>query len=121
MAELAQGLRLDLADALTRDVELFADLLERAGAAVDDAEAQLEHLLLARGERVEHLHELLLEQREACRLARLGCVLVWDEVAQVGVLLLADRCFKRNRVLSDTHYLSYSFNAHIKLFCYFLR
>ena len=23
--------------------------------------------------------------------------------------------------LSDTHYLSYSFNAHIKLFCYFLR
>ena len=42
VAQLAQGLGLDLADALTRDVELLADLLKRAGAAVDDAEGGTE-------------------------------------------------------------------------------
>ena len=40
VAELAQRLGLDLADALARDVELLAHFLERAGAAVLDAEAQ---------------------------------------------------------------------------------
>ena len=38
MAQLAQRLGLDLADAFARDVELLADLLERAGTAVLDAE-----------------------------------------------------------------------------------
>ena len=48
MAQLAQRLRLDLADALAGDAELAADLLERAAAAVFEAEAQLQHLALAR-------------------------------------------------------------------------
>ena len=115
MAELAQGLRLDLADALARDVELLADLLERAGAAVDDAEAQLEHLLLARGERVEHLHELLLEQREARCLARLGGVLIGDKVAEVGVLLLADRRLERDRLLRDLENVAHLVDRHVHL------
>ena len=58
VAQLAQRLRLDLADALTGDIELLADLLKRAGTAVLDAEAQLEHLLLTRGERAQH-HDYL--------------------------------------------------------------
>ena len=45
MAELPQGLGLDLADALTGDVELLAHLLQRAGASVLNAEAQLEGIL----------------------------------------------------------------------------
>ena len=36
VAQLAQRLGLDLADALARDVELLADLLERAGTAGRD-------------------------------------------------------------------------------------
>ena len=39
VAELAQGLGFDLADAFTGDVELLADLLQRAGASVLNAEA----------------------------------------------------------------------------------
>ena len=62
MAQLAQRLRLDLADTLARHVEFLADLFERAGAAVDDAEAQLQHLLLTRGESVKHLFKLLTQQ-----------------------------------------------------------
>ena len=41
VAELAEDLGLDLTDALARDVELLADLLEGAGAAVLQTEAQL--------------------------------------------------------------------------------
>ena len=47
VAQLAQRLGFDLADALARHVELLAHLLERAGAAVLQAEAQLQHAPLA--------------------------------------------------------------------------
>src|SRR6266567_835890 len=43
MAELAQRLRLDLADALARDVELLADLFERVVGVHFDAEAHAQH------------------------------------------------------------------------------
>ena len=49
MPQLAQRLRFDLADALARDLKHLADLLERAGTAVLQPEAQLENALLARG------------------------------------------------------------------------
>src|SRR5205085_11290094 len=51
MAQLAQRLGLDLSDALARDREILADLLERVLASVGEAEAQAQDLLLARGER----------------------------------------------------------------------
>ena len=60
MTQLAQRLGLDLADTLTGDVELLADLLEGAGTAVLDAEAQAQDLFLTRRQRLEHLDELLL-------------------------------------------------------------
>ena len=39
VTELAQSLRLDLADTLTGDVELLADLLKGVGMAVGESEA----------------------------------------------------------------------------------
>src|SRR6188768_3523609 len=53
VAELAQRLGFDLADALAGDGEVLADLLERVLAAVANAEAHLDHLLLARRERFQ--------------------------------------------------------------------
>ena len=55
MAQLAQRLRLDLADALARDVELLADFLQRVVGVHLDAEAHAQHLRLARRQRVEHV------------------------------------------------------------------
>ena len=47
VTELVERLALDLADALARDAELAADLLERAGVSVLEAEAELDDLALA--------------------------------------------------------------------------
>src|SRR5437899_7584349 len=59
MTELAQRLRLDLADALARDPEARPDLLERVVSALPDAKSQAQHLLLALRERGQHLPLLL--------------------------------------------------------------
>ena len=116
MPQLAQRLGLYLTDALTGDVELLADLFQRARAPVEYAEAQFKHLLLARGQRVEHGHELLLEQGEAGRFARLARVLVGDEVAEVAVLLLAYRGLEADGLLSYLEYVAHLVHAHAHLF-----
>src|SRR3954447_3936185 len=59
--QLADGLRLDLADALAGDLENPADLFERVGVAVAQAVAELDDLALAVGERLEHALDLVLE------------------------------------------------------------
>ena len=60
MAQLPQGLGLDLTDTLTGDVELLAHFLQRAGAAVLDAKAQLQHVFLTGRQGGQHVHQLLL-------------------------------------------------------------
>src|SRR5499427_691501 len=54
MAQLAQRLGLDLADALARDVELLADLFQRVVGVHVDAEAHAQNLRFARREAGEH-------------------------------------------------------------------
>src|ERR1044072_3208138 len=61
MAQLAQGLGLDLADALAGDREVLAHLFQGVLAAVAQAEAHLDDLLLARGEGLEQGLGLVLE------------------------------------------------------------
>ena len=101
MAQLAQGLGLDLADAFARDVELLADLLKRVRLAVGQTEAHPQHLLLARGQRGQDLLKLLAQQRVGRFLRRLRGLVVLNEVAQMAVLLLTDRRFEGNRLLRN--------------------
>ena len=101
MAQLAQRLRLDLADPLAGDVELLADLLEGPGTPVLQAEPELQHPPLAAGQRVQHRLHLLLEQLVRGGLGRGQRAAVLDEVAEVGVLLLTDRRLERDRLLRD--------------------
>ena len=101
VAELAERLRLDLADPLAGDVELLAHLLEGPGAPVLEPEPELQHAPLAAGQRVEDRLDLLLEELVRGRLGRGQRPAVLDEVAEVGVLLLADRRLERDRLLGD--------------------
>src|SRR5437867_13379275 len=91
MTELAQRLRLDLADALARDRKARPDLLERVVRALPDAEAQPQHLLLARREASEHLSRLILEAQAHHGLRGRGRRPVLDEVGEDRILVLADR------------------------------
>src|SRR6185436_20976822 len=61
--QLAQRLRLDLADALARHRELLADLLQRVIGVHADAEAHAQHALLARRERGENASRRLAQVR----------------------------------------------------------
>src|SRR5215218_3320399 len=101
VAELAQRLCLDLPDPLAGDVELLAHLLERPGAPVLEAEPELEDAPLATGERVEHRLHLLLQQLVRGRLGRGERAAILDEVAEVRVLLLADRRLEGHGLLAD--------------------
>ena len=112
MAQLSEGLGLDLADAFPGDVELLADLLQGAGAAVLNAEAQLQHLLLPGGEGREDLYQLLLQQGEGGGLRRLAGVLIGDEVAQMAVLLLADGGLQGDGLLGDLQDLTHPLHRH---------
>src|SRR6266478_8697355 len=91
MTELAEGLGLDLADALAGHREVLPHLLEGVLAAVGEAEAEAQDLLLARSQGVEHLIRLLAQAQADHALHGRADLLVLDEVAQVAVFLLADR------------------------------
>src|SRR6266404_3312999 len=86
VAQLAQRLGLDLADALARDAETLAHLFQRPLVAVDQPETQLQHAPLARRERVEDVFDLRVEHGERGRVRRRDSLTVLDEVAEVRVL-----------------------------------
>ena len=62
VAQLRHRPGLDLADPLTGQVEVLADLFERAGLAPVEAEAQLEDLLLTGVERRQQAADLVGQQ-----------------------------------------------------------
>src|SRR3954470_10216058 len=97
--QLLQRLVLDLADALARDVERAAHLVERAWVLAAEAVAQLEHAALAIREVLQRLAQRLLrEDLRGALVGRLG-PLVGDELAELGLLLVADRLLERDRRL----------------------
>src|SRR3954453_23324848 len=93
--KLLERLVLDLPDALARDVERPADLVERARVLAAEAVAQLEHTPVARGEVLQLLAERLLREHLRGALVRRLGALVGDELADLRLLLVADRLLQR--------------------------
>src|SRR5215470_179521 len=115
MAELAEGLGFDLTYALAGDREVLAHLFEGVLAAVGEPEAEPQHLLLARGERVQHLVGLLTQREPDHALHGRAHLLVLDEVAQVAVLLLADGRLEGDGLLGDREDLAHLVHRHFHL------
>src|SRR3954451_18736279 len=101
MPQLAQRFGFDLADPLARYREALADLLERVLAAVAHAEPHLDHLLLARRQRLQHLIRLFLQVQIDHRVGRRDYLAILDEVAEMRIFLLADRRLERDGLLRD--------------------
>src|SRR5262249_9042067 len=83
VAELAQRLGLDLSNALPRDPEALADLLQRPLVPIDEPEAELEDPALTRCERVEYVFHLVVEHRQGGGVRWRDRLLVLDEVAEM--------------------------------------
>ena len=83
--------------------------------SVDKAKAQLDNLALTIGKRVEHLGELLLQHGEAGGIGRNDSLGVLDEVAQLGILFLADRGLQRHGLLRDLLDLADAVGTHVHL------
>src|SRR5579875_2193039 len=115
MAQLAQGLGLDLPDALACDMELLTHFFKRATASIVQTEAQLQHLALSLRQAIQHILYLLLEQLVAGRVRRRQGGVVLDEVTQVAVLLFAYWRLQANRLLTDLDDLAHLLRADLHL------
>src|SRR6478735_5266748 len=116
MLELLQRVVLDLADALARDAERPADLLERLRRAAVQAEAERDDLALAERQRVQRLLDVLPAEAQLRRVERALGRLVLDEVAEARVLLLADRLLEADRELRHAEDLAHLLGRHLELF-----
>src|SRR3954449_11797170 len=115
MLELLQRVVLDLADALARDAEGAADLLERLRRATVQAEAERDDLPLAERQRMEGLLDVLSAEAELRRVERALGRLVLDEVAEARVLLLPDRLLEADRELCHAEDLAHFLGRHLEL------
>src|SRR5437763_6800846 len=98
-AELLQALVLDLADPLACHVERPPHLVERPRVLAVQPVPQLEDAALARREAAEHALQRRFPQLHLGDLVRKRLVLVGEEVAELGLLVVSDRLLERDRRL----------------------
>src|SRR5499427_638609 len=113
--ELAQRFGLVLSDALARHRELLADLFQRVVGIHPDAEAHAQHALFARRQRCQDARGGFAQIGLNRGVDRQDRVLVLDEIAEVGILLVADRSFERQRLLGDLEHLAHLLERHAEL------
>src|SRR5439155_1737516 len=106
---------LGLTAPLARHAERATDLLERARLRSREPEAELDHLPLAVGQRVERPLDVLAAELHRRGVERRLGLLVLDEVAELRLLLLADRLLERHRQLRHPQDLAHLLGRHLEL------
>src|SRR5437773_1396546 len=98
MAKLAQRLRLDLTDPLASDPELLADFLEGPATAVLQAEAELENVAFPCRKGSQDIVDVFAKQLVGHCVDRGLGLAIFQEIAQPGVLFLADGRLEGDRL-----------------------
>src|ERR1700719_2303299 len=101
MPQLSQRLGLNLPDAFASYRERLADFLKRVLRAIFQSKAHLDDLLLARGQRTQHLRSLVFQVDVDYGFSWRNHRAVFDEVAQMRIFLFAYRRFKGDRLLRN--------------------
>src|SRR5581483_4588192 len=99
MVQFAERLCLDLANAFARDAEFLADFFQRMTLAVLEPKAQLQDAPFARRKGSENFLYLLAQELVGGGIRWTERGFVGDEIAQIRVLLFADRHFERQGAL----------------------
>ncbi len=86
-----------------------------------DTKAHPKHAFLAWGQAGEHPRHGFLQIGLDCGIDGNDGVLVFNEIAQVRIFLIADWRFKADRLFGDFHYLAHFFERHRQAFSHFLR
>src|SRR5580704_8966491 len=115
MFEFAQRLGFDLPNAFARNRELFADLLQGVVAVHAEAKAHAYDPLLAWRQCSQHACHSVAQIRLDRGVDGQDNVLVFNQVAELGVPFFADRSFEREWLLSDLQGLAYLFKRHMEL------
>ena len=98
MLELADRLGLDLADSLAGNGEDLADLFERVGVAVGQAVAEADDLPLAVVQCGQDFGNSVFQRDLVHVLERVVVAVVFQELAEVAVVVVADRLVERKRL-----------------------
>src|SRR5450631_4377156 len=117
MAQLADRLGRDLANACAGDPEPFTDLIEGTLLTVGEPETQLQDTPFARRQRVEHALHLGVQNCQRRGIRRCRGVLVLNEIAEAGVLLVANGRLQRHRVARDPPDLADTTGVDPQLVC----
>src|SRR5258706_11206309 len=112
VAQFAQRLGLNLANALTRDREHLADFFEGARIAVLKPKTHADDAFFAGIELLQHGGHRLLQAEADGRIRWRRHGLFFDEIAQLSVFLFADTSLERNRTLRDLASPAHFFDAH---------
>ncbi len=78
---------------------MLADFGKRVLVSLAESEAKLKHQPFPSGQRIQGRADVALEHRFGCRFVRRLRDIVGNQVAETGVILVADRRFQRDRPL----------------------
>src|SRR6266566_710898 len=107
MAQLAQRLGLNLADALAGDGKRLPDFFEGVLAAIVQSEAHLDDFLFARRQGFQYGRGLFLQIQVDDRIGGRNHGLVFNEVPEMRIFLFANGRFERDGLLRDFQNLSH--------------
>ena len=96
VAQFAQCFGFDLADALARNVKLFAHFFQRVVGVHINAKAHPQHFCFARGQAFQYAGGYFAQAGIHGRIGGGNVVYVFNEVAQMAVVVIANRCFHGN-------------------------